>query len=379
VKNIFKIILSKYCFKKPPKKRVLIYDKASTGLAYLLFQEDECEILHVRYETINLIVLILTFLKKGFRNIADNYKLTYSEMVEPEVIFSDFTNNYAFFKLKNFYQNATYICIHSQTTALDFFNHCDDYYNKDYNKLRLKADIILVPGNYYKKKFSKYIDGQIITVGSFKNNYFYMEEKKTKTNINSILFISQVRAVTKKNIPEKYMNKINNEVRIVKALESYCEKKKLTLNIAAKNTEKHSMFYKKNFGLGNWNIFHRKENHSKNFPSPYNLINDSFLVVFTNSTLGLESLVKGKRAICFPPEEFPIENHEKKFSKQGPFWSEKFDEKILEQYLQRVIQYTDEEWGQIVDENIGDLMTYDPKNSKFVRELNKLKVKTLIN
>jgi len=64
VKNIFKIILSKYCFKKPPKKRVLIYDKASTGLAYLLFQEDECEILHVRYETINLIVLILTFLKK---------------------------------------------------------------------------------------------------------------------------------------------------------------------------------------------------------------------------------------------------------------------------------------------------------------------------
>ena len=139
------------------------------------------------------------------------------------------------------------------------------------------------------------------------------------------------------------------------------------------------MFYKKNFGLGNWNIFHRKENHSKNFPSPYNLINDSFLVVFTNSTLGLESLVKGKRAICFPPEEFPIENHEKKFSKQGPFWSEKFDEKILEQYLQRVIQYTDEEWGQIVDENIGDLMTYDPKNSKFVRELNKLKVKTLIN
>ena len=93
----------------------------------------------------------------------------------------------------------------------------------------------------------------------------------------------------------------------------------------------------------------------------------------------MEALVKGKRGVGFPPEEFPIENHEKKFSRQGPFWSEDFDMEILHQYLRNVMRYTDEEWNKVVSENIGDLMMYDPMNSKFVQELNNLKVKTLIN
>jgi len=373
-----KIFNSRWNFKKPPNKRVLIYDNVSRSLAYFLFNKEECNIIHVRFEEINFFVLFFTFLKTGFSNIKDNYKLNYSKMVNPKIIFSDFTNNCAFFKLKNKYPKALYICIHGQNTDLRFFKHCEEHYKKRNNE-RLKADLLFVAGKYYENKISKYIDSKIISIGSFKNNFFYLENKKDIKKIDSILFISQVRAASESDINPKYKIKIDNEIRIVKALENYCKRNNYLFKIAAKNTEEKMDFYKRKFGDGEWTIIPRKEEHTPDFPAPYDLVNNSSLVVFTNSTLGLEALVKGIRGVAFPPEEFPIEDHEKKFSKKGPFWSENFDEKILENYLGKITQYSDDEWKRIVNDNIGDLIEYDPQNTKFTEAMNSLEIKTLIN
>ena len=66
-------------------------------------------------------------------------------------------------------------------TYNNFFNSYEDYYKKKGN-LKLKADLLFVLGNLYKKKFSKYIDSEIISIGSFKNN-FYNEINESDKNI----------------------------------------------------------------------------------------------------------------------------------------------------------------------------------------------------
>ena len=58
---IMKLFKIRWKFKKPPQKKVLIYDKRSKSLAPFLFKEDECHTLYVRYEEINLYILIRHF------------------------------------------------------------------------------------------------------------------------------------------------------------------------------------------------------------------------------------------------------------------------------------------------------------------------------
>ena len=160
---------------------------------------------------------------------------------------------------------------------------------------------------------------------------------------------------------------------------AYCNRKNYKLEIAAKSTIDKLEFYKRKFGDGNYTIYVRKKEITPDEPAPYDLVNRSSFVVFTNSTLGLEALIKGIKGVAFPPEQFPIEDHEKKFSKSGPFWSESFDEKILEKYLEKVKNYNEDEWKKIVNENIGDLIEYDPMNSKLAKTMSDLNIKTLIN
>ena len=59
---------------------------------------------------------------------------------------------------------AKYICIHEQNSDLRFFRTCENYYKE--NKEKLRADIMFVLGQYYKNKFSNYIDSKIISIGA---------------------------------------------------------------------------------------------------------------------------------------------------------------------------------------------------------------------
>ena len=73
------------------------------------------------------------------------------------------------------------------------------------------------------------------------------------------------------------------------------------------------IFIKENSEKGTTLFTFEKKHHSPNEPASYDLVNRSTFVVFTNSTLGLEALIKGIKGVAFPPEQFPIEDHEKNF------------------------------------------------------------------
>jgi surface carbohydrate biosynthesis protein len=370
--DIYKFLKSEWCFKKIKKKNILIYDFQSVDLASLIFDLKNCEILHVRFEKINLRNLFYTVFKDGLKNLKQNYKINYIKSVDPKVIFSTFTWNLSFFKLKNYLSDLSkiFICVQIGNVDKKIFRECKNYYNN--NSLKLEIDYFFVLGRYYEIKFSSFIKSKFYTIGSFKNNMFYIKKIKDVKKMNSILFISQIKAYNDSQIDLKYRVKIDNEVKILRALEAYCIKKKYTLKICARSKKSMSYFYDKQFGLGKWKILFKK-----NVSTSYNLVNNSYFIVGTNSTLGLEALSKGIRCIFFPPEKFPVEDFIKNFKKKGPFWSEVFSEKILESYINRVVNYKYLFWRKIMNDNLGKFIFYNPKNSIFFKIMKKENIKTL--
>ena len=68
-----KIISAKWVFKLPPQKKILLYDGAGEHISSLFFAEKTYHILNIRFEIINLRLLLRTLIKNGFKNIKTNY------------------------------------------------------------------------------------------------------------------------------------------------------------------------------------------------------------------------------------------------------------------------------------------------------------------
>ena len=352
---------TKIRFNKPKKREVIIYDSESKPLVNYIFDLTNCEVLHVRYEELNLYILFITILKNGFSKIPLNYKINFIKYVSPKIVILDFTWNLAFFQLKSLYPNTKYICIQRSLANNNFFQECKKYLKDNPNK-KLEADVIFVTGDYFNKQFSNFINAKVLSIGSVKNNFFYLKDQE-KTKIRSILFISEANMTA-----DNFDYKIRYNSKIVKTLLEYCKKNKLDLEVSIKHGKKAVGIFKKYFGSEGFKILPRE-----NDAISYNLINKNHIIIFSNTTMGFEALAKGKKCIAFPLNEFPYTL----LPERGLFWSKNFNYTILSDYLNKIIQIPDEEWKIQIKKNVKDFFDYDPKNGKLFFELSKLKVETL--
>ena len=271
------------------------------------------------------------------------------------------TWNLAFFQLKSLYPNTKYICIQRSLANNNFFQECKKYLKDNPNK-KLEADVIFVTGDYFNKQFSNFINAKVLSIGSVKNNFFYLKDQE-KTKIRSILFISEANMTA-----DNFDYKIRYNSKIVKTLLEYCKKNKLDLEVSIKHGKKAVGIFKKYFGSEGFKILPRE-----NDAISYNLINKNHIIIFSNTTMGFEALAKGKKCIAFPLNEFPYTL----LPERGLFWSKNFNYTILSDYLNKIIQIPDEEWKIQIKKNVKDFFDYDPKNGKLFFELSKLKVETL--
>ena len=106
-KSIFSLIKIRWQFYPPSKRKILIYDKV-TNISFL-FSKNSYEVLHVRYEKINLNILLRTLLKYGIKNLKNNYKKSFIEYVSPKIVYTGIDNNPAFYKLKDICKKPNYI------------------------------------------------------------------------------------------------------------------------------------------------------------------------------------------------------------------------------------------------------------------------------
>ena len=178
------LVKAKWIFKKPNKKKILIYDSVSflNGFAKTLFSEKNCEILDNRHKIINIYVFFVTLLTSGIKNFKNNYKKIFLKFVSPKIVYTSIDNNPSFFKLKDIYDKPIYIsdqngvskdAYASSKNAIikkDFYWRCKEYNKTTKNKL--KSDIIFLFGKNDEKRISPIIKGKIYTLGHTKNNHY---------------------------------------------------------------------------------------------------------------------------------------------------------------------------------------------------------------
>ena len=340
------LIKAKWVFKKPGRKKILVYDRVSESFSKIIFPKNDYEILDVRYESINMYVLLLTLLKLNHINFKDNYKKIYLNLVAPKIVYTSIDNNMAFFKLKNLYGKAVYISDQNGMRKNDFYKECAKY-NLN-TKDKLGADHIFLFGQNDKKRISMILNGKIHVLGNTKNNNYPIIERSRKKMISSIMFICSA-------VDDDAFEK---DKKIFKNLNTFCIKKNIKLYFCSRYGFHKKDFHKKNYAKGNWIYLPRI-----NVSSTYKYLNKQQMVVFSHSSLGYEGLSKGLKCAVFH-ESFPIKGNPIKYPKSGVFWSNSKNYYDLEKVLNRVINFPNKRWKKIALRYSNEILNYDPMNIK---------------
>ena len=371
MQNLKKILVyffkSKWTFKKPNRKKVLIYDGVGSELILQHVYRNDCEIYYNRGEFINLYVLFYSIYKNGIYNIRKNYKKSFFNFVKPKIVITFIDNNPAFYKLKKEFPEMIFLSIQNGIrTNRDFIDIQEE------NKTNLVSDYFLTFSENYSRRYAKFIKAKFIPIGSFKLNLLNLNCSEKK----DILFISKHK---KPFVPF-------TEYKIIDFLIKYCKEKKINLDICHKqdirkiyeNTFK-SKYKKINFKFG------KRKNYS------YHLLKDYKLIFFNDSTLGYESLALGKKAVSCAYgslkniEWFRKKNlyrkitkfgHPEKFRNKGFFWINYFDASKIKRILNKTLKMPNKVWRKKNKKILDKIMVYDPKNKNFVNILKKYNIST---
>ena len=162
LKNFFQVIKvllkTKYIFKKPKTKKIIIFDnKGANTPYYKLFENNDCEILNVQGETLNIYVALLVLLNLKALSLK-NYIEQYIRLLKPKFIFHNSFNK-RFFELNNKDFKFNFEKIFTQS---ELKNHHD--YNEFLNgKENLSCDYLFVWSKGMKKLMQKNITGKFCT------------------------------------------------------------------------------------------------------------------------------------------------------------------------------------------------------------------------
>ena len=360
IQKIFKI---KIHFFPPKKSKFLIYDRMSLtiGLFQSLFKNvRNYNVLDVRYESINLYVLILSILRFNFKKIKENYKKIYLETVSPKVVYTAIDNNPAFFKLKNIYSKAKYISdqngiakVIGQKWPNDFYNFCKNYNKRKINN-KLKSDLLFTFNDQDKRYMSKIISSNIYALGNSKINNIIIRKKKIK----KIIFINS----------GLFKQTIFKEIKIFSIIKKYAENYNLKLYLLSRKNYNYEKFYRSTFGSGKWFYIART-----NSSSSYDFLkkNSDSLVVFSHSTLGLEALSVGFKCVIFL-HSLAKKNMMWRSSSSGFFWTNKIIYQEAEILLNRVIKCNKKKWIKYKKTVSENYMIYDKFNRTKIKLINKL-------
>ena len=104
-----------------------MFDKVHQSIFDNFLKDRSFDGFDVRFNEINLIILMKAIFLKGFRNILYNYSVQYIKTVDPEIVINFVDTRIDFYKLKKNFTNIKFISIQfayiGQISILIFFKH----------------------------------------------------------------------------------------------------------------------------------------------------------------------------------------------------------------------------------------------------------------
>jgi len=363
----------------PRKSEILIYDAcgAETMAPYLTGYS--VEILPLRGELVNIPCLLRAILKLSFWKIKpiQAYTEVFIKIVSPKLVITFIDNNVGFYTISNRFPDIKTIFLQNGTRGEkgDIFDGLIRSY--DYH-----VDYMLVHGAAIGRHYSKYISGEVIAIGSLKNN---ASKKSSDIAVGAIVFISQYHDKPEGNAPfwvepdgtpVYWDNFFAVESEVLNFLCRWCLENRKLLRICGRGLDNdgcEKRFYAANLKSSEWEYIPRSDSNSS-----YKLVDESEIVVFIDSTLGYEAIGRGKKAAGFswrgaslscPSARFGWPGD---FPDNGPFWTNVADERQLRRVMDYLNTVSDEEWEKTRQLYANELMKFDAANTHFTALLDQL-------
>ena len=357
-------------FKKPPKVDVIIYDRNGSELIEPYLMGKSHVAFSTRGESINLYILLKSLLNLNFwnLNLFGTYITTYIEYVVPKVVITFTDNDSRFYLISKQFPSVKTIIIQNGLRGIsgDVFGHL-----KHSDKFRV--DYILSMNASVGQKYLEYMEGEVIPIGSFKNN---MCEKVSRIEEDQVLFISQwaekpldssVLYFENDGTPIKYEEFFSVDRLVLNLLQKWCDRNSKQLVVLGREQETNKDEFQYYFNLLPVNSF--KFLPKIDSLSNYQELDKSKIVVFIDSTLGFESIGRANRTASFAWRKssdgrqlvtfgWPLE-----LEPEGVFWSSNISESNFNKIMDYLNTVSESEWENVIEKYQKMHMEYDPDNS----------------
>ncbi len=304
--------ITKFYFKNPPKKKILIFDQTSFNylkdffkLASLksYFQLD-CRLRNLQHVYLSFQIIKQIIIYSKFLSIKQAYLLSVIEIINPKVIitFNEYSKDLS--KLSRFLKKRKITTISIQNSDRSH----TIYDKKNYNKIN--SDILLTYGEIDKKIYLKNLINYkfIKAIGSLK---FSLAKKfKREFDENFLKSNYDICLIAKRLTKKSDKNLLNTQIRftkLVKFIAQFSKEKKLKVLVCGKpySERKYDLTSEKNFFREHFKeIDFTYISSQKNKYNSYLGVLNSNIVISTNSTLLRESLAEKKKILSFCPRKY---------------------------------------------------------------------------
>lgn len=380
------LLRSEKVWSRPETKPILIFD-ARTGLPLLNYiDRDHASLLYLWQEQLNLYVFLrcLSRLKLSWVD----YVIEYIRVVEPAVVVTSSDNSATFYTLKSSFPNIVSVSVQSSWRGgpADMFHALDS----GRSSAELRADFLLTYNQEIGEWYRKHIEAEIVAIGSLINNHIKQTEVIDPA---TVAFVSEFRPfkpgavagfTAKGGRPATWEDVYALERLLLPFLADYCESKGLVLRVCGSKNQNYDLefaFYGAILAGKAWQWVPRTDWYSS-----YGAVNGAGLVVFMDSSLGYESLARGKKVACLSARDNWFQDSSCwKFGwplalpESGPFWTNYADLQEFRRVLDFVTSASDRAWAETSRQVGSRLMEFDPGNSRFVSLLTRLNVPVRID
>ena len=381
MKRIFRLLRSlrkiRWKLLLPRQANVLLYFVTGAEVINPYFAKHEIEVLDLREKEVNISIALLCLFDRDLS--AQNYANRYINIVKPKLILTFIDNFPPFFRLKSQFPNIRTILIQNgiRSEHGDLFGSLPK--NSELNDNHV--DHMFVFGKAIGETYGKFISGKVVSIGSFKNNLSPRENSKSQT----IAYISTYRPEISENFivpdsapgnPVSYQAITARRERTISFIAEYCKQHNRQFVIIGKseNFDAEKRYYQNLLQNYSWKLEPRRTSMSS-----YEVLNESEIVVFTSSTLGYESLARGKKTAAFLVDAELLNVQALKFgwpavvADDGEFWTHQLDETRFTEILDYLTSVSQSDWERICSETMNDIITYDENNSQFVALIQSLR------
>jgi surface carbohydrate biosynthesis protein len=362
-------------FFKPPLKKILIYDNDGSKHISRYLKKESYDILHTRMEKLCILAIFKCILKLKYKK--KEYIEEYIKLVQPKLIITFIDNNKSFYTLKKISSAKTIFIQNGIRTCFNdiFFYAYDSNMNllPEIKQNNYAVDYMLVWNDRVGKLYNKFIYGECISIGSFRNNFLI--KKKTPKKSKVILFISNFKNINKSekiNGIGQYWNFIKNEKRFLNLFREYCVANNLQIHVLGKHSSEKSkerQYYNKFFsGLKNYKFIPADSSRTD-----YSIPIKYYVIVTIESSLGHEMLSQKKRVAFFSTHEdtYPLNtlyfDWMGKKKNSGPFWTNRLTKFNIKKILDFLTQSSNSEWMKELNKYKSNLINIDQNNKKFLQ------------